>query len=144
MSLLNLTFEAAKEVSTYRSPDLSAWRAAIDPVLIAAGLTTIGSDCVEDIEIGEDTLYIRTSYSVRCCAQTNDIRIPVFILETNNPVQAATLYRLGNELKDARSRLASAQRNVVEYSEKVAVLEASVGEIKQLGHRLDTLKGDLS
>lgn len=126
MNLYDLTVAAEQDVSTYRSADIDEWRAAIDPVLKAAGECAVGNDKVDDITLTKTELRIRTSYSVRCCAQTNDMSLPISIIRAENPVQAATHYRVGKELLDAKSRLAAAQRSVTEYSEKVASLEAEL------------------
>ena len=126
MNLYDLTVAAEQDVSTYRSADIDEWRAAIDPVLKAAGECTVGNDKVDDITLSKNELRIRTSYSVRCCAQTNDMSLPISIVRSENPVQAATHYRVGKELSEAKSRLAAAQRSVTEYSEKVASLEAEL------------------
>lgn len=126
MNLYDLTVAAEQDVSTYRSADIDEWRAAIDPVLKAAGECAVGNDKVDDITLAKNELRIRTSYSVRCCAQTNDMSLPLEIVKAENPVQAATRYRVGKELVEARNRLASAQRSVTEYSEKVALLEAEL------------------
>jgi len=122
MNLYDLTVAAEQQVSTYCSANIDEWRDAIDPVLEAAGECTIGKDHVDDITVSEDEISIRTSYSVRCCEQSNDMSVPLSIVKAENPIQAANRYRVGNELEDARSRLAAAQRFVVEYSEKVASL----------------------
>jgi len=129
MNLYDLTLAAESEVSTYRSADIDEWRAAIDPVLKAAGECAVGSDKVDDISLSANTLTIRTSYSVRCCAQTNSMSIPVSILKAENPVQAATRFRLGNELAEAKNRMAAAQRALTEYTEKVASLEAELAAV---------------
>ena len=126
MNLYEQTLAVESAVSTYRSANIDAWIEAIDPVLTAAGECAIGNDQVDDITVSEQTLTIRTSYSVRCCAQTNDMSLPIFILKANNPIQAATRYQISNELAESKTRLAAAQRAQTEYTEKVAALEAAL------------------
>ena len=129
MNLYDRTLAAESDVSTYRSANIDEWIAAIDPVLKAAGECAIGSDKVDDITVSAKKLTIRTSYSVRCCAQTNDMSLPISILEADNPIQAATRYRLGKELAEAKARLATTQRALTEYTEKVAALEAELAAV---------------
>lgn len=129
MNLYDQTLAAESDVSTYRSANIDEWIAAIDPVLKAAGECAIGSDKVDGITVSAKTLTIRTSYSVRCCAQNNDMSLPISILTADNPIQAATRYRLGKELAEANTRLAAAQRALTEYTEKVANLEAELAAI---------------
>ena len=129
MNLYDRTLAAESDVSTYRSANIDEWIAAIDPVLQAAGECAIGGDKVDDITVSAKTLAIRTSYSVRCCAQTNDMSLPISILEAENPIQAATRYRVGRELAEAKAHLATTQRALTEYTEKVASLEAELAAV---------------
>lgn len=126
MNLYDLTVAAEQDVSTYRSADIEEWRAAIDPVLKAAGEHVVGKDSVDDIALTDTELRIIASYSVRCCDQTRYMRLPIYIVMAENPVRAATHYRVGKELSEAKSRLAAAQRAVTECSAKVSALEVEL------------------
>jgi hypothetical protein len=129
MNLYDQTLAAESEVSIYRSANISEWIEAIDPVLKAAGECSIGRDTVDDISVSETTLTIRTSYSVRCCPQNNDMSLPISVLKADNPIQAATHYRLGNELAEAKTSLSAAQRVLTENTKKVALLEAELAAV---------------
>ena len=109
MSLYAMACAAEKEINTYRHADIDKWAKAIDPVLEAASECTIGNDCVEDIQVSDTELSIRTSYSVRCCAQNNDMTLPIIILESADPILAATKYRLERELSNTRHEFKLAQ-----------------------------------
>lgn len=126
MNLYDLTLDAEAKVATYRSVNIDEWIEAIDPILKAAGQCTIDRDKVDDITMSSSSLKIQTSYSVRCCAQTNDISIPMSILTADDPIRAATLYRLYNELTEAKQRMSAAQYELTKYTEKVALLEAEI------------------
>ena len=126
MNLYDLTLDAEAKVATYRSVNIDEWIEAIDPILKAAGQCTIDRDKVDDITMSSSSLKIQTSYSVRCCAQTNDISIPMSILTADDPIRAATLYRLYNELTEAKQRMSAAQYELSKYTEKVALLEAEI------------------
>jgi hypothetical protein len=100
MNLYELTVAAEAEFSTYRHADIDDWIEAIDPVLEAYGESMMGSDKVEDITLTDDSLNIRTSYSVRCCSQSNEISIPVSILKADDPVRAAIASRAKTPVSD--------------------------------------------
>jgi hypothetical protein len=55
--------------------------------------------------------------------------LPVAILEADNPVQAANRHRLTQSLTAAKSRLKSAQNQVLMYSAEVEKLEASLNDM---------------
>lgn len=122
MNLYDLTIEASSQVETYKYPDLDEWRAAIDPVLSAANVPTVGADCVESIYLDSRELYITTSYSVRCCDQTNNIRIPINILKDADPIKAAHRYRLTNAI-------ANTKMDISLLAKKLANLEAEFESI---------------
>jgi hypothetical protein len=123
MNLYELTLAAESEVSMYRNADIDKWIMEIDPVFRAAGVCTIGTDKVEDITVSATTLTVRTSYSVRCCSQTQHICLPIQILKEDKPIQAAMRYKLEKALSDAKDCLESAKRSVSEYTEKVSTLQ---------------------
>jgi hypothetical protein len=95
-------------------------------VLKAAGECAIGHDTVDDITVSKAMLTIRKSYSVRCCAQTDDMSLPISILKAENPIQEATRYRLSKELVEAKTSLSAAQRALTENTKKVGLLEAEL------------------
>ena len=126
MNLVDLTLEAASAVTHLRKPNLDDWLKAIDPVLEAAGEPSIGRNTIEDIKVSDLTVEICTSYSVRGCDQSTNVRLPVAILIADNPIQAATRYKLSNALTEAKSRLKTAQNAVQLHSAEVEKLEASL------------------
>lgn len=112
MTLYDLTVVAEHRVSTYKNPNISEWIAAIDPVLSAAGQPCICTDTVEDITIGETTLWIKTSYSVRGCADTNSIEIPLDIITASDPVHAARLFKVTNDIERFTNAIKSSEEAI--------------------------------
>lgn len=131
MDLLALTQEAASKCSTYRHADLSDWVEAIDPVLEAAGEATIGSDRVDNIDVSGETLTIETSYSVRCCAQTHSVKIPVAILRAQDPVKAAHQYRLSQAINETQRDIDLAQRAVEQSRAKMVLLQTELAALSE-------------
>lgn len=126
MSLYDLTVSAMAEVDTYCYADIDEWRAAIDPVLKAAGMATVMGDKVEELTLDKDDLLICTSYSVRGCHNTNHMRLPLSIIKADNPIQAAYHYELSKDLAQAKQRVSHAQSELDNASQLVALLEAKL------------------
>lgn len=129
MTLYEMTVAAESALAIYKHPNLDDWIAAIDPVLKAAGEFTIGRDTVADISISNQTLTIETHYSVRGCAQANSICIPLSVIQAENPLQAATGYRLNCELTEARANQANARNALEVYTNTVDTLEAQLSAL---------------
>lgn len=132
MALFTLTVEAQAAVAKYRQPAIGVWRAAIDPVLLAAGETTLGRDAVTDITLAGDHLSINTSYSALGCTHDDIIVIPISLLRADNPVHAANLYRLEGLMAAAKNQLARAQTTVAHAAKRVASLEDELAAARAL------------
>jgi len=124
MTLLELTLDAASKVDTYKNPDIADWADAIDPVLIALGAGSIGSDTVEDITVGETYVHITTSYSVRGCDDRNTIQVPIAILEAGNPVHSAKIYRIDDRIAKTNGAIAASRKAIAYAEESLAALYA--------------------
>lgn len=123
MNLYEMTRAAASEVAHVRNPNLDAWRAAIDEVLIAAGDCTVGKDKIESLTVSDSMLQITTSYVLRGCEMENDISIPIEVVMAENPVKAANLFRVDNLLRDAKTELETAVNRVSSLSAEIRALE---------------------
>ena len=100
MNLKELTLKAIHDVNRFRSPDVTEWVRQVDPVLRALGEAEVGSDRVvalytdtSDIHTGIPMVHITTEYEVRGGGSTNDADIPMYIIESADPVAAATEYK---------------------------------------------------
>ncbi len=135
MNLLEMTHEAINQVGTYLNPDLDNWKNEIDNILSALGENTIGGDKVENIGFyfwsNQEYLEIKTSYSVRCCEQSNEMHIPIYILESENPIKEARRYFLSKELEEAKHKVNLAQKELERTQTKLAeITKTYEGEIK--------------
>lgn len=101
MNLYEMTQEAINQFDMYRYPDLDDWKEKIDLVLSELGECKIGNDKIERLYFSKNSLEINTSYSVRCCSQTNHMSIPLEILESDNPIKKAKQTFLTKELATA-------------------------------------------
>jgi hypothetical protein len=111
--LLDLTLKAARLVDELRNPDLSEWITAIDPVLEALGQPMIRRDSVDRITVGGSVVYITTSYSTLGCHQTDEMEVPISVIEAENPVRAAKTRYLAKQVWHARYALAKAHEKVL-------------------------------
>ncbi len=129
MNLYDLTVAASNAVDYYKSPDLDEWITQIDEVLYAAGESVIGNDRVEHIRLDPVDLCIHTSYSVRCCRQTNDLTIPVFILKSDDPLRAAYEHRLTKALARANYTLEAATKQVENSVKEIEALQLELANL---------------
>ena len=113
MNLYESTISAINQFDTYRHPNLSMWIKQIDEVLSSLHDCTIDGDKIESLYLDEEYLQIRTSYSVRCCECSNDISIPVEILQAIDPVKKAQQFYIAKEYEKAQSLLKSAESEVI-------------------------------
>lgn len=125
MTLYELTQEAINQFDTYRYPNLSVWVEKIDEVLSALHESTIGGDKIENLYLSDDTLQIGTAYSVRSCVCSNDMFVPMSVLQAEDPVKEANRYYLAREYEKAQSMVRSAQADL-------SRAEQNLNNIKQL------------
>lgn len=128
-TLYDRTLEASAEVSRLKHPDIDDWIKEIDLVLSAAGECLIGSDKVEMILIYDNHVSIETSYSVRCCAQSNEMSIPTSVLTADDPIKAANKFRLDRELNSIPLEKQSAQKKLEYCSKKEESLREELASL---------------
>lgn len=94
-TLREIIDDAIVQVDTYKHPQLDDFKSAIKPILVALqGSAFADHDDIVGISIYDDEVIVSTEYYVRCCQQTDDFRIPLEIINSTDPVNAATEYRL--------------------------------------------------
>lgn len=94
-SLAEMVSDAVNTYNTYRSPVLSEFVAAIDPVLDALGESTIGNDSVNYLSSGTYGLNLRTTSYCRGCQIDHAYEeIPWEIINAPDPVLTAKRYAL--------------------------------------------------
>jgi hypothetical protein len=129
MNLYDLTLAAQSAVNTYRNPDIVDWIIAIDPVLTAAGQGSIGTDTVQEIEVSNHSVTIRTAYTVRGCDDTAEMTLPLTVVNAEDPLKEAHRYQLTEALAVAKHQAADAQRTLNRSTERVTELEAELAAI---------------
>lgn len=125
-TLYQRTLDAALNVRTYKNADIDDWIAEIDPILKAAGECVIGRDKVESILVSDKDVSIETSYSVRCCDQSNEMSIPLHILNSDDPAKAANKFRIESELKNVMHQKSCAQKTIEACLEKEKILQSEL------------------
>lgn len=112
MTLYELTEEAINQFDYYKHPNIDEWEIKIDEVLSALHEPTIRGDKLESLYFTDDTLEIRTSYSVRCCECSNDMSVPISILQDSDPVKKANQFYWSKELEKAQRNVSSAKADL--------------------------------
>jgi len=119
MTLYELTEEAINQFDYYKHPNIDEWVSKIDDVLSALHEPTIGGDKIESLYFTNDTLEIRTSYSVRCCECSNDMSVPLSILKDSDPIKKANQVYWSGELSKAEHAVSSAKSSLERAYQKL-------------------------
>lgn len=128
-TLYELTLQAARAVSQYRKPDISAWRAAIKPVLEAAHQRSIDGDWMESLELTTSELKIDTSWDTVSGFHRDTITLPLAVIKDPNPVRAAELWFLERKIAECRTQI---QADEVSLRHKKGSLEQYELKLKNL------------
>ena len=127
-TLRELINEATEAIDTYKHPDVDEVQGKLHDILQAAELGGINRDHMTGLDIYGDHLHIRTEWSARGCAQSSDYRIPMSIIDAEDPIKAAKLYGINKKLTEAKNELAYARSSVERGEKRVAELNAKLEE----------------
>lgn len=116
MTLTEIIDNAINSVSIYRNPNLSEFVEAIQPILTAGHMGNLTNDKIEDICYTPEFLWIKTTYTVRQCEYDNEYRIPLEVINSPNPINAAELWYLTEEYARVDSQLQGAKQRVESLS----------------------------
>jgi hypothetical protein len=126
MNLIELTNKAIEQINVYRNPDIEEWCNAIDPILKAAGQLMINGDAVDAIYFHYGFVCIETSYTSRGCDQHNSMKISVDILNSEDPIKAATLYYLEREIRECENQYSYSREQANRLEAKLKDLRAQL------------------
>ena len=125
-NLRELINKASEDIDTYKYPDVDEVQSKLHAILEAAKLGGINRDQLTRLDIYGDHLHIRTEWSARGCDQSSDYRIPMSIIDAEDPIKAATIYGINKRLKEATNNLAAARNDVARGEKRVAELNAEL------------------
>lgn len=100
----------------------------------ASGQHVIGNDTINNITIAGDLLIIETTYLNDSRVERNTMFISIDVLKADDPIQAARLYRLKDEITALEHRRNEAQYLVNHCNKK----------LEQLNHKLETLRATIN
>ena len=126
MSLYDETIAASQLIETYRNPDVSQWISLINPVLEAAGSSIIGGDeIVVDIYVSKagGDLAIATEFTdINQNVFCRHARIPVTIIEGDEPIKLAKKYKVQREYDKVHGELQVARQRVRRLEDRLESL----------------------
>lgn len=114
MKIYDLTMISISKFNTYKNPNLEEWIKKIDEILSALGECTIHNDKIENLYTDDKFLYISTSYSIRCCDCTNDMKVPLIVLEAENPLRKANEVHLYEKYLEAKDKVNKLQKELTD------------------------------
>lgn len=130
-TLRELWEEADDQVSRYKHPSIGEFVERIDPVLKACGVSIIGSDEVKSMGVYGNTAEINTAWSARSCPQTSTLQFPAFLLDHEDPVRAATLWRMEQRVKTLEDSLAALRSSVEKAEASLTVAQADLKRARE-------------
>lgn len=119
MTLFEKFEDAYSRLSVYKNPDIGDFQEELDEVLEAAGLETTFGDKIEYIDCDDETVYIGTSYSVRCCEQTNTIHFPLFLIKAPDPLKAAENYKKENLISSLKQTIKKCEQDILKAQQSI-------------------------
>lgn len=128
-TLRQLIEQAEADLGRYKHPDVDEVQRRLHEILMAGDLGGIIHDRLENLYERQDMLFIRTSYSVRCCEQTAEFEFPMSVVDADDPILAIKRWSRAKKLRKAEIKLAGARRGVVDAEEELAKAQSAVAEL---------------
>lgn len=111
---------AAQAIDQYRHPDVSEAQELLHSLLKAAGIGGIDGDKIDCIDEYSGAFHITTSWTVMQCSQHETYTLPSIIVDAEDPLRAANLWRLDQAVRFAKSRHDSAENELAKSKEHLA------------------------
>jgi len=125
-TLREILEHAEEQIDTYRHPDIDEASDWLDRLLQAGKLGGIGSDRISYLHVGREAVSIRTSYTVRSCAQSDDYEFPVSIIDAPDPIAAMTKWSNERQLAKLRSEVEQTKRSYEAALKRLSDKEAEL------------------
>ncbi|QIG67941.1 hypothetical protein EVB55_006 [Rhizobium phage RHph_Y68] len=131
MSLMEIVKQAITDVDRLKHPDLDEFRKRIDPILKAGSLGSTEHERIDSIYYRGEDLVINTTYSVRCCEDREEYKIPIFVLESKDPIRAMKLASAKKRVLKAKFEIDGATRNLEDAKQNYDKLVAELEELEK-------------
>jgi flagellar biosynthesis chaperone FliJ len=128
-TLKDLIAQAQSDMEMYKRPNVDECQKRLSEILVAAGKASITRDTMERLEQFGDWLHITTSWSSRCCDQSEVYILPMSIIEAEDPIREATIWNLNEKISNAQSALDTARNNVIHHQQSLATYKAELEKI---------------
>ncbi|QIG73780.1 hypothetical protein PP935_gp005 [Rhizobium phage RHph_N34] len=126
MTLLELIEDAQYQIRTFRHPQIDEFEEKMSEILMAGERGSLKYDKVVSIDIHNDELVINTTYSVRCCEQTGEYKIPMKVIKSADPIYEMKLYSLNKAVKSADLETSRCIANLKRAEENSAKAQAAL------------------
>ena len=124
--LRDLIDNAAADIDQYRHPNVDEAKERLTELLNAAGVGGIGrDDRIHSISEEDGELRIETSFIIRGCESGDSYRIPSAIIDSDDPIKAATEWGLATRIREAEDKLTEARQAFYRAEKKLADLRGS-------------------
>lgn len=122
MNLKEATQKVIEDIKTLKNPVISDWVEQIDLILTELGEPTIGRDKVVYVFFNQDRMLIRTEDNDGGCTRSNDMRIPLSVIESDNPQLAARDYKTADDIAILENDISRAERQLQDKRDRLEAL----------------------
>ena len=130
-ALKTLVDEAQSQLYMYRHPDIAEAKDKLNEILEILGRGSLKYDHVTSIDEEDDELVINTEYSIRCCAMTGEYKIPLSIINSDDPILEAHRWLKEQELAKKVENLRSYRDALVSAQSQIKTLPGCILELEQ-------------
>lgn len=123
MNYRELLDDAQHQLDTYKHPNIDEFTSKFSALFEAAGFGNLNYRSVDQITEHKDTFSVETSWSSRGCSQHGTITLPFSVIDAADPVKAATIWRIQQDLDKAMSEVNNHRKMVSYYEEQVKKLQ---------------------
>lgn len=123
IKLREIIEEAQNQLDIFKYPDVKECQEKLNEILKAGGLGEIIYDKLENLKYYDGFLEITTSYSVRCCNQTGEYKIPEKVIDADDPILAIKEWKYHEEFKKAQREVEMAKCQLKHAQEILTNLE---------------------
>jgi hypothetical protein len=128
-ALRELLEKAERDINTYRAPRIEEAHTWLHNILVAAGLPGINHNSLDHFYIGDEEVFVTSSWSVRSCADSDTYRFPIFIIDAEDPIQAARKWGLEEKLAETQIALDGLRAQALLRARQVVDIEAQLKEL---------------
>lgn len=123
--------KAINDLQTYKNPDLTEFVQYFNPIVEALGFWRPLEKCrIEQIWQDQSNIELTVSWICRGCEDSEEIRIPNFILNNSDPVLSAKNCATRRKIKMLEAKIMEAEEQLLRLKKELEEAKNSFSEIQ--------------